>query len=143
MKDPCTIYSNHKLVYAHPRPTGCPIATSRGLPAELGHPSTSYFFRRDRHSRCQIAYYIQQVASNINISLRLSLKINKEIRTRCINNIQRNKAPPPQKKEHLSPRRHRIPGGRGLKKGTRAPNWGQFTLMSGAEAQSTSPPHLR
>ena len=37
-------------------------------------------------------------------------------------------------------RRHRIPRGRDMGKGTRAPNRGQFTPISGAEAQSTPPP---
>ena len=39
-------------------------------------------------------------------------------------------------------RRHRIPGGRGMGKGTRAPNRGQFTPISGAEAQSTPPQNI-
>ena len=40
-------------------------------------------------------------------------------------------------------RRHRILGGRGMGKGTRAPNRGQFTPISGAAAQSTPPLYPR
>ena len=40
-------------------------------------------------------------------------------------------------------RRYRIPEGRGTRKGTRAPNWGQFTPISGAEALSAPPLSLR
>ena len=40
-------------------------------------------------------------------------------------------------------RRHRIPEGRGTRKGTRVPNRSQFTPISGAEALSAPPLSLR
>ena len=40
-------------------------------------------------------------------------------------------------------RRHIIPGGRGMRKRTRAPNRGQFSSISGAEVLSAPPLSLR
>ena len=42
-----------------------------------------------------------------------------------------------------STQRHIIPGGRGIRKRTRAPNRGQFTPISGAEVLSAPPLSLR
>ena len=58
--------------------------------------------------------------------------------------------PNPMHKQGIAPilgsvplRRHRIPWGRGMGKRTSAPNRGQFTPISGAEAQSTPPQYPR